>query len=434
MADPWVRCGCVWATFPNLQPRFSTLATRFGRVPWTRPAARRVGGTDWDFPVDRALGVSGGASFGTMVLLAHLCARMAFAPARAVFAKTHEWRPSQDMTLRIVDAVGAAARPFLASRPRPEGDGEIVVIQVDGRGTPTISPKEAARRCTPKRKLEGRKESAREARRTHRRLHPRPRRKPGQKSKNARVVIVRVIYTLKRTADGWEGPVNKRVYAAFRRARGALRVAAGRGQEARLRAQADDLHGRRGGRDLAAPKALLLEGGGVPGLVPCRGEAVAGGDGAAPRGLARAGGVGLRADRLRAGQVTAVIRELRTARKAIAKTGPGNKGRRERLKKIAGHLHKRRAQLRYRALLAEGLDIGTGAVEGAVRNIVALRLDGPGMRWGRERTERVLHLRCILVSDLWDDFEQHLEGQPTLRLAPQPMPATPHAAKPRIAA
>jgi len=40
-----------------------------------------------------------------------------------------------------------------------------------------------------------------------------------------------------------------------------------------------------------------------------------------------------------------------------------------------------------------------------VRNVVALRLDGPGMRWGLERAERVLHLRCILVSDLWDDFE-----------------------------
>ncbi len=139
-------------------------------------------------------------------------------------------------------------------------------------------------------------------------------------------------------------------------------------------------------------------------------------------------------DRLRAGHVTAVIRTLCMARRAIAKTGPGNKGRRGRLKKIAGHLHKRKAQLRYRALLADGLDIGTGAVEGAVRNVVALRLDGPGMRWGRERAERVLHLRCILVSDLWDHFEECLEREPELRLAPQPIPATPCTAKPQIAA
>ena len=99
--------------------------------------------------------------------------------------------------------MAGTARPFLASRPRPEGDGEILVIQVDGRGAPMISPKEAARRRAPRRKAKGRKGSAREARRSHRRPHPRPRRKPGQKSKNARVVIVGVIYTLERTEDGW---------------------------------------------------------------------------------------------------------------------------------------------------------------------------------------------------------------------------------------
>ena len=57
-----------------------------------------------------------------------------------------------------------------------------------------------------------------------------------------------------------------------------------------------------------------------------------------------------------------------------------------------------------------GLDIGTGAVEGAVRNVnvIAMRLDGPGMRWGRERSELVLQLRCILVSGQWNDFVDYL--------------------------
>ncbi len=39
--------------------------------------------------------------------------------------------------------------------------------------------------------------------------------------------------------------------------------------------------------------------------------------------------------------------------------------------------------MRYDLLRKQWLDIGTGAVEGAVRNVVAVRLDGPGMRWGR---------------------------------------------------
>src|SRR5690606_31720437 len=39
-----------------------------------------------------------------------------------------------------------------------------------------------------------------------------------------------------------------------------------------------------------------------------------------------------------------------------------------------------------------------GVIEGAVRNLVGVRLDGPGMRWGRDRTEAILHLRCVLLN------------------------------------
>jgi hypothetical protein len=35
--------------------------------------------------------------------------------------------------LRIVDAVGAQARPFLAQAPPPADDGEVLVITVDGK-------------------------------------------------------------------------------------------------------------------------------------------------------------------------------------------------------------------------------------------------------------------------------------------------------------
>ncbi len=73
------------------------------------------------------------------------------------------------------------------------------------------------------------------------------------------------------------------------------------------------------------------------------------------------------------------------------------------------------------------LDIATGAVEGAVRNLVGLRLDGPGIRWGRERSELVMHLRCILLNGQWDDFRRLLEHS-RLKLAPQSAPGRPHDA------
>ena len=88
----------------------------------------------------------------------------------------------------------------------------------------------------------------------------------------------------------------------------------------------------------------------------------------------------------------------------------------------------------YKRWRKDDLDIGSGAVEGAVRNLVRVRLDGPGMRWGRERAERVLHLRCVLINGQWDEFTHYLGQRPALRLAAQPTTAVPHDAKTKAAA
>ena len=79
------------------------------------------------------------------------------------------------------------------------------------------------------------------------------------------------------------------------------------------------------------------------------------------------------------------------------------------------------------------LDIATGVVEGAVRHLVGIRFDGPGMRWG-DRRERLLHLRCILINEQWDQFRDHLAAANDLRLPPKPLPAVPYDAKTKAAA
>jgi hypothetical protein len=57
-----------------------------------------------------------------------------------------------------------------------------------------------------------------------------------------------------------------------------------------------------------------------------------------------------------------------------------------------------------------------------------MRLDGPGTRWGRDRAELVLHLRCVLLNGQWDAFCAHLATK-QLKLAAQPVPALTHDAK-----
>jgi len=128
-----------------------------------------------------------------------------------------------------------------------------------------------------------------------------------------------------------------------------------------------------------------------------------------------------------------VITTLSETYAGIPKTGPGNKGKREKLLDVLGHLSKHVEHMRYNELRKSDLDIATGAVEGAVRNLVRLRLDGPGMRWSRGRSEMVLHLRCILLNGQWDEFAAHLAGRPPLQLAATPVPTRSHQAAKRAA-
>jgi hypothetical protein len=409
----------------------SVLATRFGRVPFVRPVVRTCRGEVYR-PVDRMLRLHGSASLGVIVMLAQLCTRLSFSQARAVFAATHEWRPSQDMTLRIVDATGALARSFLEQAPVPDDDGEVLVIEVDGRGAPMISPAEMLRRCQPRRP---RRSTGRHARRARRRQVPRPRRTSGQKSKNAKVAIVGVIYTLRRTPEGWEGPIHKRIYATFESHEALFQwlkpeaVRRGYGKKTTL-FLADGARAIWDRQQRFFPKAkTCLDWYHVVEKLWVAAACLHAND-----SDALAAWVATQKAQLRHGKVGTVLRTLKTAWKKTPKTGPGNKGKRMRLKSVYKHLAKHRVRLSYQRFRRHDWPIGTGIAEGAVRNLIGLRLDGPGMRWGRERAEWILHLRCILLNDQWDSFVTFLDGHPKLALAAHPTPATPYQAKERQAA
>ena len=407
--------------------RNSEVGTRFGKVNFSRPIGRRLGGRGRvDLPVDRELGLNGGFSLGTVTAITQLCAMLAFGNARRLFAEFHEWAPSPRATLRMVDAVGAEARGFLDAAAVPDDDGEVLVIQVDGRGAPMITATEAERRRQPRRKRRGTK---RHGRRQRRREHPRPRRKKGDKSKNAKVAFVGVLYTLRKTRDGFEGPLNKRLVATFE------------SHEALFR----QLHEHAVRRGYGKKRSFFLADGSdhiwrlqekyFPKAVSCIDwyhivEKVweAAGCLHSEGSKELTAWVAEQKKRLRRGDLGVLATELSRAYAAIPVTGPGNKGRRKRLLDIMKHFAEHRCRMRYAELRREDLDIGTGAVEGAVRNLVGMRLDGPGMRWGRDRAELVLHLRCILLNGQWDAFCDYLAKR-DVKLAAQPVPARTHDAK-----
>lgn len=414
--------------------RTSALGTRFGKVDFTRRTGRPAGGATGatDLPIDRELGLCGGFSVGVVMAVTRLCAQLAFAPARGTFCAFHEWAPSSRATLRMVDATGAKARPFLEAQPAPPQDGDVLVALVDGRGAPHITHLEYHRRCRPRRKTRGTTKRAR--RRERRRAEARPRRAKGEKSKNAKVAIVGVLYTLRRTPNGYEGPINKRLYATFD-SHEALFIW--------LRREAIK-------RGYGVKRCLFIADGSdhiwrlqkkyLPEVEPCLDwyhaieKVWEAGQCFHPEGSeGQRAWVAAQAKRLRAGDLRAVIGELAAALRRIPRKGPGNKKRRERLARTLNHFFVHRHRMHYEVFRADDLDIGSGAVEGAVRNLVAMRLDGPGMRWGRDRAERVLHLRCILLNGLWDDFATNVASS-GLTLSPVPEPARPYEAKTRRAA
>jgi hypothetical protein len=410
--------------------RRSEIGTRFGKVEFRRPVGREV--QLWrgacDLPVDRELGLCGGFSLGVVLAMTRLCAQLAFTASRENFREAYEWRPSPRAVLRMVDAVGAAAKGFLEQAPAPEGEGEVLVIQVDGRGAPMISPQEHERRCRPHAAKSD--VPRRRVKRSRRRQWPRKRRTSGKKSKNAKVAVVGVIYTLRRTRFGMEGPLNKRLIATFE-SHEALFIW--------LRREADK-------RGYGLRRTLFLADGYesiwtlqqryFPLAEPCIDwchvveKFWSVGTCFHEEGSDELKGwVAEQTARLRRGTARAIIDELTTALAATSKLGPGNKWKRKKLTDTIRYLTDHQGRMPYAQFRRDDLDIGTGAAEGAVRNLIAMRLDGPGMRWSRQRSERLLHLRCILLNNQWQSFAQDIEGRGDLRLAARPLPAQPHLAK-----
>jgi hypothetical protein len=410
--------------------RTTELGTRFGKIAFRRPVGRLAEDPRGacDLVIDRDLGLSSGFSLGVVQGMARLAAQMAFAGARDTFKEVYEWAPSPRALLRMVDAVGGRAREFLEQAGAPENDGEILFLQVDGRGAPMITEVEHARRRQPHApRSTGTK---RGRRRLRRRERPRVRRTKGKKSKNSKVAIVGVIYTLGLTPDGVEGPINKRLYATFESheelfiwlRREADKRGYGRKRTVFLGDGSDHIWRL---QQVYFPEAeACIDWYHVVEYLWGAGECAF----AEGSDELRAW-VGRQAKLLRFGATKSVLRELREMRKAVPMTGPGTKGKRKRLDDTIRYFTNNLARMIYRELRRDDLDIGSGAVEGAVRNLVGMRLDGPGMRWSRQRSERVLHLRCVLLNGQWTQFTRYLAAGPQLVLASRPTPTVPHTAK-----
>jgi hypothetical protein len=291
-----------------------------------------------------------------------------------------------------------------------------------------ISPQEHQRRSRPH--APKTEEPKRRTRRSRRRQWPKKRRTSGKKSKNAKVAVVGVIYTLRKTSSGMEGPLNKQLIATFESHEALFiwlqREAIKRGYGTKRTVFLAD----------GAETIWRLQQQYFPLAEPCIDwfhvveKLWAVGTCFEDEGSdALKGWVAEQTARLRRGALQPIIDELSKTLEKTSKLGPGNKWKRTKLTDTIRYLTEHRARMPYAKFRRDDLDIGTGSAEGAVRNLIAMRLDGPGMRWSRQRSERLLHLRCILLNGQWDAFVKYIDDTGGLRLAAQPTATQPHLAK-----
>ena len=66
------------------------------------------------------------------------------------------------------------------------------------------------------------------------------------------------------------------------------------------------------------------------------------------------------------------------------------------------YLRRHRAQLAYNEYQADGLPIGSGAIEGTCKHLVTTRCKQAGMRWTTAGLDALLALRCSVLNEQLD--------------------------------
>jgi len=393
------------------------IGTVFGKVRYWRTYIYRGKYEGGYYPLDIELGLPwDGFSMLVRSYAVRLATKMSYAQCVAVLSTFLQWSPCQKTVEEMVLGFGKHTSQWFESAPAPENDGEVLIVQIDSKATPTATEQELQKRRGKRADNLHPGSQRHRGKAARKRRGSKKRKKKGDKSKNGKMSTIVVMYTLKRSDGGLlEGPINKKVYASYAPKRHAVAVA---------RREAD----KRGFKDQSGRLVQIVTDGDndlecyVKDLFPRAIHTIdifhvteylwkAGGC------LYKEGSEKLvewveeQKDLLYDGRVAEIVKEIDKRLALLPKKGPGMKGRRERLEKIREYLHKRLDKMDYKALNKQDLEISSGAVEGAVNYVIAKRFDSGGMRWIKERAEPLLQLRCIEVNNDWDAFISYVHDK-----------------------
>jgi hypothetical protein len=383
----------------------------FGSLTYSRCYYEMPGGRG-HYPLDFELGlVADGFSPKVISLVTRLATRLSFSSARLVCDYSLGWAPSQRTIEELVLPVGEYASQYMEEMPPPvhASGSEIVVIEIDGKATPTATEEELEKR----RGKRSSKKSCRCCQRhrgkdCRRRRGKRKRRKKGDKTKNGRSITIVAVYTLKRGEDGkLHGPGNKRIWGSYAPRKMMLDWAKAEVERRGFRADGENVHFLSDG-ELALNKGLEERFPNATRALDIR---------HIEEKIWKVGNlfhkegseklenwVEKQKKPLYEGNTDLLVKRLKRMLANVPARGPGTKKKREKLTAVISYIEKRPDWMRYGKLREQDLVIATGIIEGAARYVIGERLDCSGMRWIEERAEMLLHLRCIEVNGEWDRF------------------------------
>jgi hypothetical protein len=294
--------------------------------------------------------------------------------------------------------------PDLRSSP-----SEIIVVEIDGKATPTATEAELRKRRGKRASKKGCQCCQRHrGKACRKRRGKKKRKKKGDKTKNGRSITIVAVYTLERGEDGQlHGPKSKRVWGSYAPRKVMLNWAKAEVERRGFSADSGEVHVLSDGEIVLnqglqkrfpnASMALdirhveekiwsigrLYYGEGSPELEEW---------------------VEKQRKILYEGNTSLLLTRLGKMLKEVSATGPGTKGKRKKLNAVIKYIEKRIEWMKYGELRTQDLVIATGVIEGAARYVIGERMDCSGMRWIDERAEMLLRLRCIELNGEWDRF------------------------------
>lgn len=361
------------------------------------------------YPLDTEIGLTrDGFSPLVMNLATKLATRVSFGVSVVLFKCFYGWSPSTEAIEALVLGMGRDSSAYMEQLEDWPNEGEILVIEVDGKATPTAREEELKKRrgkrkkhkcCCPRHRGKNKRQCR----------CKKKRREKGDKSKNGRSITLVVMYTLKLGEDGkLHGPINKKIWGSYAPRKvmfaWARQQATKRGfppdTSKRIHIVIDGEKCLYDGLSKLFPQAsFVLDIRHLEEKIWKVG-----------RFFHKEGSEELenwveeKVELLYTGRAAELVKKLKELKISLSARAKRDQSKREAVSNLIQYMEPRLSMMDYQKIIEEDLVIATGIVEGAARYVVGERMDCSGMRWIPERAEALLRLRCIELNGDWDDF------------------------------